>query len=122
MARLLRCIAGVAKGPGNDSVIRLEVSLPEPHLAVVASVHPATVIPMTRPLVAVALHRPTAMSGQQLGALAYTYGFTSAETRLAEAVLAGDSVRDASARLRLSYETTRTYLKRLLSKTGARRQ
>ena len=49
-------------------------------------------------------------------------GFTPAEARLADALAGGASVREAATKLGVTYETARTHLKRLLSKTGARRQ
>ena len=54
--------------------------------------------------------------------IAALYGFTPAEARVAVAVVNGSNVKEASIQLGLREETVRTYLKRMLWKTGTRRQ
>jgi DNA-binding CsgD family transcriptional regulator len=50
------------------------------------------------------------------------FGLTRAEASFASALVAGQSVREYAEREQLSEETVRTHLKRVLAKTGARRQ
>jgi len=47
---------------------------------------------------------------------------TPAESRLADLLLQGYEVRAAADHLRTTLETTRFHLKRVLAKTGTRRQ
>lgn len=55
-------------------------------------------------------------------ALPARYGLTAAELRIATELAAGSSLRAIADRHRISYETARTQLKAVLSKTGTRRQ
>jgi DNA-binding CsgD family transcriptional regulator len=50
------------------------------------------------------------------------YGLTSAETRVADLLLQGLETRELAARSGLTLESARFQIKRVLSKTGARRQ
>jgi DNA-binding CsgD family transcriptional regulator/PAS domain-containing protein len=50
------------------------------------------------------------------------YRLTPTECRLADLLLEGLDVRDAAGRLAITLETARFHLKRVLAKTGARRQ
>ncbi len=50
------------------------------------------------------------------------YGLSPAECRLADLLHQGLEVREAAGRLKTTLETARFHLKRVLSKTGARRQ
>jgi len=50
------------------------------------------------------------------------FDLTPAEARLAREVAVGASMETAAATLGLSIETVRTYLKRVMAKTGTRRQ
>jgi DNA-binding CsgD family transcriptional regulator len=50
------------------------------------------------------------------------FDLTPAEARLAREVATGASMQAAAANLNLSIETVRTYLKRVMAKTGTRRQ
>lgn len=54
--------------------------------------------------------------------LASLYRLSPTETRVADLLLAGMEVRQISEALRLTLETTRFHVKRILSKTGCRRQ
>lgn len=55
-------------------------------------------------------------------ALIALFGLTPAEVRLAMLLTSGLTVQEASDRLFISAETAKTHLKRILSKTGTRRQ
>jgi DNA-binding CsgD family transcriptional regulator len=50
------------------------------------------------------------------------YGLTPTEARLADLLLEGLEVRDIANRLTMTLETARFHLKRVLAKTGTRRQ
>ena len=50
------------------------------------------------------------------------FGLTPSEARLALRLVTGETVRSAAAELHISYETARTKLKRIFSKTGTCRQ
>lgn len=87
-------------------------------------------IPMRhRPLVALAL--PTLIGflrgGEQLGErhvamFAQAYGLSSGEARVALAICQGRTIRDAALELGLTFETARSYSKRVYAKTGTRGQ
>jgi DNA-binding CsgD family transcriptional regulator len=50
------------------------------------------------------------------------YGLTTREAMLAQALGEGDTVAQAAERLQIRYETARTHLRRILSKTRTSRQ
>ena len=50
------------------------------------------------------------------------HGLTPAEARVAESLVGGLSLRATADQLAITYETARTHLKSILSKTGSRRQ
>jgi len=50
------------------------------------------------------------------------FGLTPAEARLALHLAAGETLRSADAKLRMTYETARTHLKSIFQKTGTCRQ
>ena len=65
---------------------------------------------------------PDALPVGALALLQRRFMFTEAETRLAEALLGGNSLRRAADSLGITYETGRWYLKVLFQKTGTGRQ
>jgi len=50
------------------------------------------------------------------------FGFTPAESRIANALLAGERVEEIAARLAVRADTVRGHIKRMLAKTGTRKQ
>lgn len=54
--------------------------------------------------------------------LQHSFALTPAEARFASILMAGKSVAEAATELQVSMHTARTHLKRILSKTGTRRQ
>lgn len=54
--------------------------------------------------------------------LSMLYDLTAAEARVVESLCLGDSVQSISDKYQVSVETTRTHVKRILSKTGMNRQ
>jgi DNA-binding CsgD family transcriptional regulator len=55
-------------------------------------------------------------------ALMSAYGLTRSEARVVQSLTEGASLKVIAARQRVTYETVRTYVRRILSKTGVRRQ
>jgi DNA-binding CsgD family transcriptional regulator len=75
-----------------------------------------------RPSVIVSVADPDAQCQLEDAELQRLFGFTPAEARVALALLAGATVREAAARLDVSYHTVRHQLQNLLDKTGTTRQ
>jgi len=75
-----------------------------------------------RPRVLVFLSDPSSKPTSRAAVLRELYGLTPAESRLADLLLQGYEVREAANHLRTTLETTRFHLKRVLAKTGTRRQ
>ena len=50
------------------------------------------------------------------------FGLTPAEATLALHLVAGETLRSAETKLSITYETARTHLKNIFSKTGTSRQ
>ena len=75
-----------------------------------------------RPQVLVFLSDPSSKPASRATVLRALYGLTPTESRLADLLLQGLEVREAADQLRTTLETTRFQLKRVLAKTGARRQ
>lgn len=64
----------------------------------------------------------TAPTSSRSSLIKHLYGVTSAEARVADLLLQGLDIREISEKLRITLETTRFQMKRLLVKTGTRRQ
>jgi DNA-binding CsgD family transcriptional regulator len=77
---------------------------------------------LNRPLAVVFLCDPAQVVRTPAEALRRLYRLTPAEARLAEALMAGNRLRDAANQLEITEDTARSYLKRVLHKTGAQRQ
>jgi DNA-binding CsgD family transcriptional regulator len=75
-----------------------------------------------RPVVFLLIVDPAAKPPGGLDLLSQTYRFTPSEARLAQAMLAGGTLRQAADLAGMTYETARWYLKLLFQKTGTRRQ
>ena len=75
-----------------------------------------------RPQMLVVLSDPSAKPVSRAAVLRSLYGLTPTESRLADLLLQGFEVREAADRLGTTLETARFHLKRVLAKTGARRQ
>jgi DNA-binding CsgD family transcriptional regulator len=54
--------------------------------------------------------------------LLHLYGLTPAESRLAAKLAQGRSLEEAAAMLNIKIQTARSYIKRILNKTGTKRQ
>jgi DNA-binding CsgD family transcriptional regulator len=71
---------------------------------------------------AIFISDPTSEIDTDEGRLSHLYGLTRAESRLAAKIAEGRSLEEAAAMLNITTETARSYIKRVLSKTGAKRQ
>jgi DNA-binding CsgD family transcriptional regulator len=65
---------------------------------------------------------PSAVPRSRAAVLKALYGLTPTEARLADLLLQGFEVREVAERMRITLETARFNLKRVLAKTGTRRQ
>jgi len=74
------------------------------------------------PQLLVFLSDPECKPASRAAVLRGLYGLTPTESRLADVLLQGLEVREAAGLLRITLETTRFHLKRILAKTGTRRQ
>jgi DNA-binding CsgD family transcriptional regulator len=84
----------------------------------------ARVLPQARPRPAalVIIHDPARARPPASATLRDAFGLTAAESQLALALLAGETVADYAARRRVAQPTVRTQLAALFAKTGTTRQ
>jgi len=76
----------------------------------------------TIPCALVLVHDPSSLPRSRAAFMRHLYALTPTESRLADLLLGGLEVRDAANRLTMTIETARFHLKRVLAKTGTRRQ
>ena len=88
-----------------------------------------TILPMRRtlagrssPLAALMIITDLSFTSSRAALVRTLYGVTPSEARVADLLLQGLDVREISEKLRITLETTRFQVKRLLNKTGTRRQ
>lgn len=74
------------------------------------------------PAVVLRIQDPEAGQADRIAALQHAYGLTPAEVRLVTALNEGLTLREFAAHSGLTYETVRSYVKRVLSRVGARSQ
>ncbi len=101
--------------PAPARPLKLAASRFSVHRGLPASPERATLLMITDSSV-------TAARGDIACILHERYRFTAAESRLAQTLLDGCSVRQAAERNGITYNTARGYLKILFQKTGTRRQ
>ena len=77
---------------------------------------------MTRPEVLVLINDPEPRQASGMQALMHLYKLTRKETALAAKLSEGKTLKDAAGELSITYETARTHLRRIFSKTGTARQ
>jgi DNA-binding CsgD family transcriptional regulator len=75
-----------------------------------------------RPTALVFVTDPTLKPVSRASVLQTLYGLTPTESRLADLLLEGLEVRETASRLKMTLETARFHLKRVLTKTGTHRQ
>jgi DNA-binding CsgD family transcriptional regulator len=126
--KLRNLIADAARGTSNDpppvggalQVLRRKTTTP----------FKVTVVPAPKehrlsflePSALVFIADPASPVRSRGAILQQLYGLTATEARLATLFLQGFDVREVAERLSVTYETARFHLKRVMEKTGARRQ
>ncbi|SNT29976.1 DNA-binding transcriptional regulator, CsgD family [Granulicella rosea] len=70
----------------------------------------------------IVLHDPAKRPLSRAAVLRSLYGLTATENRVADLLLQGLDAREISLQIRLTLETARFHVKRVLAKTGTRRQ
>lgn len=73
-------------------------------------------------LVALVMIADPASQSSRTQVLKALYGLTPSESRIADLLMQGLAIREISARLHITWETTRFQTKRILAKTGTKRQ
>jgi DNA-binding CsgD family transcriptional regulator len=68
------------------------------------------------------LSDPSQLASSRADTLRALYGMTPTECRVADMLLEGLELREITGRMRITLETTRIHVKRVLAKSGARRQ
>jgi DNA-binding CsgD family transcriptional regulator len=76
----------------------------------------------TIPCALVLVHDPSSLPKSRAAFMRHLYALTPTESRLADLLLGGLEVRDIAHRLTITLGTARFHLKRVLVKTGTRRQ
>jgi DNA-binding CsgD family transcriptional regulator len=74
------------------------------------------------PVAAIFISDPDLKPVSNFTAFAQLFGLTRAETRLAQILASGQSMKDAAARLRVAQSTLRSQLKSIFAKTNTNRQ
>jgi DNA-binding CsgD family transcriptional regulator len=127
-ARLELLIAGAARSKGAlnaapGGAVRVSSRNGQPALQV-------TVIPTPDSLKAIEVglcalvfvHDPSSPPKSRAAFMRQLYALTPTEARLADLLLQGLDVREAADQMQTTLETTRFHVKRVLAKTGTRRQ
>jgi DNA-binding CsgD family transcriptional regulator len=91
-------------------------------MAILCPLHEQESVSLTRPMVALLVNTGQQSTENDIAGVTRMYGLTRGEAKLTLALLNGNSLKQIADCLGISYETTRTHLKRILSKTGTRRQ
>jgi DNA-binding CsgD family transcriptional regulator len=121
-------VAMVAKASGNISKapggVLLLLDPIDPPLAVSVLPFQSQLMGLgaERKLVALVFADPDTKTSASIESLIAAFGLTSAEARLAAALIAGRSLVDAATALGISINTAKTQLKSVFVKTGCKRQ
>ena len=127
--RLHSLITNATRNASDDSVSVPGGALTVPRRNAKTSLH-VTVLPAPKehrltflePSALVFISDPGSPIRSRGSILQQLYGLTPTEARLASELLHGLELRDAAERMSIAYETARFHLKRLMTKTGTRRQ
>jgi DNA-binding CsgD family transcriptional regulator len=125
MSRLLRLLGPHPEGHQAAGVLLApRSSSPRPLHLLVAPVRPShDPSPGPERLTSIIfIHDPDGDLDDAVPQLRELYGLTPSECRLATSLAEGATIDETAAAVGLTTETARTYLKRILSKTGVRRQ
>lgn len=122
--RLSQLIAGAVAVPKSDSM-RLDRGCGKAPLTLTAlplAPHSPLALPWARPMALVFVSDPDKTPADTAAQWRQLYGFSPAETRLAEALVGGSNPSEYAQTHGVTLNTVRTQLKALLAKTGTRRQ
>ncbi len=114
--------------PSGGAMLVTRKASQRPLQVVVSPFRPGTLLhgtPLHEAQAAAALVQfsdPAATPRSRAAILKTLYGLTPTESRLADLLLQGFEVREIADRMRITLETARFNLKRVLAKTGTRRQ
>jgi DNA-binding CsgD family transcriptional regulator len=121
--QLRRAVASVARATYGQSVrVPFEDRTGGRRLALVSGINRDQRLSLSESVVAVVFpcREPSLDGVRDVARIAYS--FTETEARLAQRLVAGDSVQEAAASLEMSRETARTHLRRMFEKAGVHRQ
>ena len=114
------------QSPQNDASLRFisieRANHAEPLRLSAAPFRPGSEAPANNIAALVFVYDPERRPASRSHALRTLYGLTPAEIRVAEHLLAGLEIRELAAKMVMTLETARFHVKRILAKTGARRQ
>jgi DNA-binding CsgD family transcriptional regulator len=124
---VFRQAVGKMASDHHAPLVRLEVPRPsrkKPYRLMLMPVRASGVIPLgvALPAVTVLIVDSESQPEQDLAVLSELFSLTPAEARIAGKLAQGRSVDEIAAEARISIETVRTHLKRILSKTATVRQ
>jgi DNA-binding CsgD family transcriptional regulator len=124
---VFRQAVGKMAGDRNAPLLRLEVPRPSRKRSfrlILTPVQASGDVPLgiSLPAVAVLIIDSEAQSEPDLAILRELFSLTPAEARVAGRLVLGLSVKEIAAEARISVETVRTHVKRILSKTSTDRQ
>ncbi len=123
---LISSAASAARGEGRSSGGTLSVSRASgsrPLSVLVSPMRAPSAIPGHRRIaVALFISDPESVILANEERLLQLYGLTRAESRLTAKIAQGRSLEEAAAMLNITTQTARSYIKRVLSKTGTKRQ
>jgi DNA-binding CsgD family transcriptional regulator len=122
IARAVHCSLGTGRLGGGAMALRRAASVRPIQLLVSPFVQEEVFAPSGSPRAVAFFGDPDRVAGTPEAVMQRVFRLTRAEARFANALIAGQSVREYAEREELSEETVRTHLKRVLAKTGARRQ
>ncbi len=118
--------ASAARGAGDSSGGTLSVSRApglRPLSVLVSPMRAPAAVPGHRRIAAALfISDPETVTPANEERLLQLYGLTPAECRLAAKIAQGRSIEEAAASLNITTHTARSYIKRILGKTGTRRQ
>ena len=123
---LIFAAASAARGEGDSSGGTLSVSRASglrPLSMLVSPMRAPSTVPGHRRIAAVVfISDPDSVIFANEERLLQLYGLTRAESRLAARIAEGRSLEEAAAILNITTHTARSYVKRILGKTGTKRQ
>jgi DNA-binding CsgD family transcriptional regulator/PAS domain-containing protein len=126
LRNLVDSAIAIAEGRPEIAGSTLQITRRSFRRSYIVSVYPLrrTLVAGREPRAVALLADPEAAAGPASLAprLTALFGLSRAEARLADLIVRGRSLEEARDALHIGFETARTHLKRIMSKTGTRRQ